>query len=328
MNNIFAASLKYLLLFFIISSCTSYSQQESAVSPSWYITPKQNNIDNLYGVAEGFTLEEATKYALADAASRLMVSISSESSLIREENNVSTNEELRQQVAQKIEKINFVNFKTSKSEKFKNVFFVEVQIERLPFIDAQKENLKFLEKQISDLKKNPKENLVQKRNSLLKILDLEKQSELSSRILIGLGVDINLNEKLSKIADYQKQLNLISDKIEFYFEINSPKEIAKIIRKSLNREKIKIASTQNKSNQNQVEIRITSESKANNIYESYITKLKVDFENLSGEKIIASNSIEAVGSSSISEKESYFAALSALEEKIEKEGILKILGIN
>ena len=70
--------------------------------PSWYVSPKQNNASSLYGVGEGFSLEEATKTALADAAARLIVTISSESTLLREENQNSSNEESRQQINQNI----------------------------------------------------------------------------------------------------------------------------------------------------------------------------------------------------------------------------------
>lgn len=319
--------LALLSVIFLVASCAS-SVSKADETPSWYIKPKQNNASNLYGVAEGFTLEEATKYALADAASRLMVSISSESNLIREENQNSTNEEMRQQVRQSVEKISFTNFQVTNSKKLGQNFFVEVQIERDPFINEQKERVAFVEKKISDLEKDSAgKNPIQRRNSLLKILDLGKELDLKSRILAGAGENINLKEKLTRIANFQNQFDKMSDKIEFYFEINSPKEVAKVIRTALNKEKIKIASSRNSADSGQIVIRIKSSSRSNKIYEAFMTKLEVDFENVSGEKVLASNSVEVTGSSTISEKESYLASLKSLEEKIEQDGILKILGI-
>lgn len=316
-----------LILIFFAASCAN-SSSKSVDTPSWYITPKQNSASNLYGVAEGFTLEEATKYALADAASRLMVSISSESSLTREENQTSTNEEMRQQVRQSVEKISFTNFQVTNSKKLGQNYFVEVQIERDPFIREQKERVSFLEKKISDLEKDSNgKNPIQRRNSLLKILDLSKELELKSRILAGAGEDVNLKEKLTRIANFQNQFDKMSDKIEFYFEINSPKEIAKVIRNSLNKEKIKIAPNRNSADAGQIVIRIKSNSRTSKIYEAYMTKLEVDFENVAEGKVLASNSVEVTGSSTIGEKESYLASLKSLEEKIDQDGILKIIGI-
>lgn len=317
--------LALLTIFFAIS-CAAKTQNQD--TPVWYNSPKQNSSQNLYGVAEGNTLEEATRFALADAAARLMVNLSSESSLLREENQTSVNEEMRQNVRQNIEKISFSNFNVSSSKKIGEKFYVEVQVERAPFLREQKERVGFLEKQISDLEKNAAgKNTIQKRNSLLKILDLSKELELKSRILAGAGDNIDLEKKLARIAFFENQLNSLSDKIEFYFEMDSPKEISKIIRTSLNREKIKIAPSRNSFDSNQVVIRIKSSSKTQKVYESFMTKVEIDFENLAGGKVSASNSIEIIGSSVINEQESYAAALKNLEEKISQDGILKIIGI-
>jgi hypothetical protein len=322
MNKIF-----FLLpaLVFFLTSCANSTIEKT---PVWYISPKANSAENLYGVAEGYTLEEATKYALADAAARLMVNISSESKLIREENNNSVNEEMRQQVRQSVEKISFTNFRVSRSEKSGQKFYIEVAIERSFFIRDQHEKVGFLERKISDLDKNSAgKNAIQRRNALLTISDLGKELELKSRIIAGAGENINLKEKLNSIANYQNQLAKFSDKIEFYFEINSPNEVTKIIRSALNKEKLKIAASRNSSNPNQVVIKVRSNKNNYRLDFDIATKLKIDFENFADEKLVASNEIEVTGHSTINEKESYLAALSAFEEKISQEGILKIIGI-
>lgn len=312
----------------LFSNLYVFSSSQAQDTPSWYIKPKQNNSENLYGVADGASLEEATRFALADAAARLMVSISSESNLTREENRNDVNEEMRQKVRQNIEKINFSNFKVTKSDKLGERFFVETEIERSQFLNEQRERLGFIEKQIADLDKNSlNKSPIQRRYALIKILDLEKEVELKAQILAGAGQNINLKEKLAKIAEFKNQLNLSSDKIEFYFDENSPKEITKIIRNSLNKEKIKISQNRNISNPNQIILRIKTDSRNNKIYEAFMTKLEIDFENLLGSNIVASNSIEVSGSSTLGEKEAYLSSLKSLEELIEKEGILKILGI-
>ena len=328
------------LVIFVTASCAT----NKAVDPSWYISPKENNTEYLYGVAEGYNLEESTKYALADAASRLMVTISSQSDLLREESKTSVNEEMRQQVRQNVEKINFTGFKVTRSQKIGQRFFTEVQIERARFILEQEDRIGFLERQISDLDKNSTDknssgknssgknssgkNSIQRRNSLLQISTLSKEIELKSRILSGAGGNIDLTKKLNRAADFQNQLEKLSDNIEFYFEINSPKEITKIIRTALNKEKIKISPSLKNSNPNQVIIKITSTTRSSEIYSAFMTKLEIDFENIAGGNVVASNGVEVTGSSSISEHESYLASLTSLEEKIAKDGILKIVGIS
>ena len=63
------------------------------------------------------------------------------------------------------------------------------------------------------------------------------------------------------------------------------------------------------------------------IYGAHITKLNIDFESSAQGKIVASNNVEATGNSTISESESTKAAIKALEEQIQKDGVLKTLGI-
>lgn len=324
MNRFF---LVFLALTISLTTSCSGNKKAGSELPSWYLSPKQNSAENLYGVAEGYTLEEATKSALAYAASRLMVSISSESTLLREENKTDANEESRQQIKQNIEKIDFSNFKVSRSEKMGQKIYVEAEIKRSPFISDQKEKVGFLERKITDLDKNlAASNPIQKRASLLKMLDFSNQAILSTRILNGAGENINLKEKLARQANFENQLNSLNDKIEFFFEINSPKEISQIIRNALNKEKIAIAKTRNSSS-NQIVIAIKSSSRNNKIYEAYMTKLQIDFENISNAKTISSSSVEVSGSSSIGEKESYAAAVKSFEEKVSQDGILKVIGI-
>jgi hypothetical protein len=316
-----------LSLLAIIASCAA-SKNLNFETPSWFINSKQNDDENIYGIASGFSLSDATKAALADAASRLMVNISSESTSIREENRFDFNEENRQKIRQNIEKIDFAGFKINKSEKIGANFFIEVKIDKSSFIKSEKDKIFFLEKRISDLEKNINDlNSIQKRSSLQKMINFAKEIELNSRILISLGENINLKEKLKNLANFEKQINSINNKIEFYFDINSTKEISNLIRNALNEEQIAIAKSRS-NNSNQVFIKIEAKKNTNKIYGAYITKLRLEFENILNDKIIASNSLETNGSSTISENESYKSSIKSLEEKIKKEGILKIIGIS
>ncbi len=324
-------SKKIQKLFFIFLSLTIFVENSFSKSndlPSWFIKPRANNIDMIYGVAEGFTLEEATKSALADAAGRLMVSISSESELVKEENQNSYNEEMRQKVRQSIEKISFSGYQVSKSEQVDKKFYVEVSIEKDPFVNEQRERVEFVQKKINDLDKNSLQaNPIQRRTSLIKILDLCKELDLKARILAGAQEEIDMKAILSLIAKYQNEFEKSSSTIEFFFDSSSPKDLVQILRSALNKEKLKIAKNLDKSDPNQIVIGAKYDSNHNFIYGSHITKLNIDFENFSQGKIVASNNIEVTGNSTIGESESIKAGIKALEEQIQKEGILKILGI-
>lgn len=320
----------YKIIFFLaLASCASSNNNNAKDnSPSWYLKPKQNNSENLYGVSQGASLEEATKHALADSASRLIVSISSETTMIRQEDNNNAHEEIRQRVKQSVEKISFSNYKTTRTQKEGNDFYVEVEIPRDNFVNEQRERVSFIEKKIADLDKNSQgKNPIQRRNALIKIMDLAKELELKAMIIRGAGDSLNLKEKLDLIAKFQNEFEKSTNNIEFYFDSSSSKVIAQIIRSALNKEKIKISNHLEKNNDNQIVIKIESSHKTNFIYEAHMTKTKIEFENIAQGKILASNSLEVTGSSSLNSKESFDASLKELEEKINKDGVLKVLGI-
>ena len=51
---------KLFFTFLLLITFAESSFSKSNDLPSWFIKPRANNIDMIYGVAEGFTLEEAT----------------------------------------------------------------------------------------------------------------------------------------------------------------------------------------------------------------------------------------------------------------------------
>lgn len=307
-----------------LSSCAMMTKMNNSSIPSWYIEPQQNDDTNLYGVGQGSNLDEATKSALANAASRIIVSVSSQSKLLIEENRFDYQEQTQEKISQNIEKIDFSDFIVSRSKKREELFYVEIQIRKHPFITSQQDKINFLEKRTQNLYHNAQQaNLIQKRLNLAQIIELYEEIELSARILKGVGQSVNLASKLTKLAQFKHELNTLNHEIEFYFE-PAPKEIAKIIKNALNHKGFPV---RKEKNAKQVVLRINESKSQNTVYEAHIVKLRVDFENSLNQQIIAGNSVEVTGSSAINYDEAYRSALKALEEKISREGVLKIIGI-
>jgi len=336
---IFKFFLSYFILFSFLllgSGCsggiknniTSTKNLSESNLPNWYISPKQNNADFLYGVAEGFSLEEATRNSLAECAARLMVSVSSESQLTRQADNISANEEIRQKTLQSVEKINFLNYSVSRSSKVNDRFYVEVKVEKTPFFNDQKERVEILRKKIRDLDSvSKKTNPIQRRLDLMKIVDFGKELELKLRILAGSGLNLGLSEGLTMISEFQQELAGLSMKIDFVIDAKNSKDLSVLIIEGLNREGFKISSKAENSNSNQVLVKTLVSKSSSEIYGAKMVKLSVSFSNLSLGKIVASNSLEFTGSSAISEEEAQKSALKKLHDEIERVGILKILGI-
>ena len=250
-NSFFTTKLFYSIIFLAVFSCAKSGV--NSITPKWYDSPRQNDSSYLYGVSQGQTIAEATKMSLVDMASRLVTT-----KTLLEENKFDSNEELRMSVSQNIEKISFNNLQVSNSVKIYNTFFVETRVDRNQFILEQRERIKFLKVKIANLDKSSlATNSINRRNSLIEILDISKELELKARMIAGAGENVNLEEILKLQAKYQNEFEKFTNKIEVYFAPNVNGEIKSMVTKYLNNEKIKIVESPNGS-KNQILLRISS----------------------------------------------------------------------
>ena len=316
----------------ILSACSSSTPESVNSLPSWYITPKQNDAVNLYGNGEGFTVQEAGSSALKNMAAKLMVSISSESTMLLEENKNFSNEETRQKISESVAKISFNNYKTTNSAQKGGKVYVEISVNRDDFILDQKNKLEEFHKKMADLYSSKEgKSILEQRNILLKVSNISEEAATITRILSSLNVEgINLKKNIELYNIYQNAYENILAKIEFFVDAddNNSKKIGNILRSALNKERIKISKSKNLDNNNMVIIEIKSDAVNNNIYGAFIAKLKIDLALVSNKnKTISSNHIELSGSSRISDSEAINATSEQLSDKIKKDGVLKILGI-
>ncbi|MBL6664497.1 MAG: LPP20 family lipoprotein [Rickettsiales bacterium] len=292
------------------------------MEPIWYINPTQNNAEFIYGTAQGYTLSQATKLALADAAAKLMTTISASTSTLMQENNYDTYDEVRQKVSENIEKITFSNYTISKSQKINQNHFIEVSIPRQEFLRQQKQRLNIIKKKIIQLDQSSKNtNAINRRNNLLTINALAKEAELKLRIL----QDKNIDQELERLLKYQLELEKFTNKVEFY--ISTTNQVIKdLITKYLNKENIKISRSANTS-KDQIILKISLEQDTHYILNNYITKTHITFKNIINNNVIASNKITLSGSSTINKKQSFLSSIKELDERLEREDILQIIGI-
>lgn len=311
----------------VVLSLFSCNTAKESVLPSWYVNPKNNDSSYLYGVGDGFSLHEAKSSALNDLAGKLSVVISSDATLISEENKISVNEELRRKINQSIARIDFSNVEVANSTKIANRFYVEIRVVRSEFIANQEESIRLLERKIANLERNIQErNIVSRRNSLLEIIDLSSQVETSARVLRSLGSNVGLENKLHKTAEFQAKFNALNDKIEFFVDAGSSSAaVANVFANQLNKNGFKMVTFRGPET---LVLRIKQQVRNSKIYESYLAKLTVTTQIIVGNNTIATASIETTGGSTVNEKEAYYSAAERIREMIEEQGILKVLQIN
>lgn len=318
-----------LAVLLLLSSCIGASKNALNDLPSWYVNPTQNDSANLYGVGEGFTIQEASKSALNNLSSKLSVSISSDSSSLIEENKYSFNEQFAQKINEETAKITFNNYKIDKSHTDGRRFYAQIGVDKYDFIKTQTLILEKNHKRMRDLYDYSKgKNILIKRNKLAQINDLAASSSVINQILNSLNSNPNYQKNLDKYHFYHNSYNNILDKIEFFITSDDEK-VKDVITKSLNSQNLKINNVKNNS-KNLVILTIKTKKNSQNIYNSNITKLNLTFRLIDDKnRVLASNLIDISGASmKDNQKLSFKQALRNLDIKIQTDGILKIIGIN
>ena len=197
-----------LLLSLCLFGCSQYAAinknpDKYSHLPSWYVNPNQNNLQFLYGVGEGFTLQEASKSALNNIASKLIVTISSDSSSLSEENKYSFNEQYQQRIKEKVNNITFSDYKISNSSNINNKFYVEIAIDRYKFIKEQNTILDKYHKSMSNIyQSSKKQNILIQRNKLAEINNISKKAQIINQTLESLDSNQKYQINLSKYEFY------------------------------------------------------------------------------------------------------------------------------
>ena len=317
----------FITLATTFASCTSINNNFTQ-PPSWYINPQQNNSQFLYGIAQGYTMQEAKVGALFEASSRLSSSVSATTTLIREENNFSTNEEFRQNIKQNTSEIKFSNYKVINSQVNNSIFFVEIAIDRAEFIKFYKAEINDLYQKITKLdKQSMAQNIILRYNALNKISDFANQIDFYNSIIKSLGSSTLSQEKLRNIVNLQDQSNGILDKIEFYIDSNTPQDIRQSLALALNHKRIKIIK-QKPFNKNQILIKAKISEDKKKVYGYLMNNITISLESWSQNKLLSSNKINVTGSSPSSYSLARKSAIVEFEKKIKQNGIFISLGIN
>tara|TARA_Y100000385_G_C13105612_1_gene647516 strand:+ start:1118 stop:2128 length:1011 start_codon:yes stop_codon:yes gene_type:complete len=320
-----------LLILLFLSSCLGLNinkTEKLKYLPKFYISPKQNNQSMLYGVGEGYNLHSATKSALSNASSKLMTNISANSEMLIQSSNDNFTDQYRERINEKLEKITFNNYQISDSANFKDKIYVEIAIDRNSFVKQNAIKLNNLNKRFNNLFNNlEQKNIIDQYRNLNKIQNKLYEAKILNVILDSIKhKTIDYQQNYQNYNNYQNYYDNVLEKMLFKIDPKSDKSIARIIKKGLSDQKIKITNKDSKSN-NLILLKIEKEEFSDKIYGSFIVKLRVNFSLVSQNKTLASNFIEASGSSVISTKEAKNSAILAIHQKIADESIEYILGL-
>jgi hypothetical protein len=299
---------KYILVISLILTFSNCSKDIENIAkkevsyPSWYLNPPQNNQELLYGIGEGFTINEATKNALENLSSRLMVTISSNtvsSSKSFTDYREYTTKTTTQDIKSEIEKLSFNNYKVEDSLSMDKRIIVLLSSPKNDISKTLQDQINTLYKELDFINTNST-----KHDPLTNIFAYEKMLEKlyanynKSQILADLNS--SNNDKYIKTVDELKaKVYKEKSKIVFFITADNDSEIFKdTVKDNILKNKFKVIQTkENNPYCYQIDLRATSSR--NNPYGMYIIDSILNIKILDNQNTqISSNSHSLKGASS------------------------------
>jgi hypothetical protein len=289
--------------------------------PSWYLSAPNNNQDFLYGIGAALTLSQAKNEALNSLASRLFISISSNTHSIKSSDSFENYSSINnQEIFLEVEKIDLLNSKIEKSIKVNDEYFVLLSIDRKKLFKEYFFKLDIIDRKISQF--------YDKAINLSNIFTISYSKE----ILDLIDEALLLTKKLSVInEDFNKsQYDLKYHKIKFDL-LNLRKNIKLKIKSNHFLKSLKSYISRNNillSNKNFDAIVSSFEninySKYNNWF---IAKCNISVEILVNAEVLSTNNFTIIGRSTHSNFQALENAKKSLEKKLLNIDINNFLGI-
>ena len=102
--------------------------------PDWVLNPPSDNINEYWGVGDGFDLDTARRTALRSVAAKLRVSVSGAMESETRVSNDVVNRAAQSRVSEIVQETEFSNVSVEKSAKYKDDFYVLVKVDRRAFV--------------------------------------------------------------------------------------------------------------------------------------------------------------------------------------------------
>ena len=217
------AALKYLYIsilsitIVLASGClTVPAAPAQPPIPDWLQTPPSDSKKHIYGIGEGFNLDEAKQSALRDIAGKLATNVSSNSESKASDHDGKSSRYFRQKVNTFIKDTKLSSYETIKAVQQQGQFYVLVAMSREKFVKENQARLDDISEQIQAYLSG-----VSSKNNLLQLVNYNKVLKLSlqAKDLLALMrvTDSSFDEKpyLSAYLSYQQKEKALTEKTQF-----------------------------------------------------------------------------------------------------------------
>ncbi|PCK05288.1 MAG: hypothetical protein COA42_18435 [Alteromonadaceae bacterium] len=144
--------LLILLCVFFVQACEGVKPggSNNQTPPGWVMSPKNSNEYQLFGIGNGTTIDIARKKGLLDIAEKLLVEVSSSSTISTNSDGRSASESFKESIKTHVNETPLTQYKVDKVEKVNDGYWVQVSVERQTLIQETQKQLLNKDRDLSD----------------------------------------------------------------------------------------------------------------------------------------------------------------------------------
>jgi len=300
---------------------TIKSSLEKADSiPDWFYAPPKSN-KYFYGAGEGDTTKQAQSSALDLIAREIQTTISSDLSISQGYTGSNTNvyQSVQNNINTEVQKIKFSNIEIMKTVKVGNKIYTLVRVDKQQLFNSLKNEFETLDKKIdTQIQQSQKYSLLDQLITLNKIKPEIKKAISIASILNTLNPNFDNQKYINKYNNYlNKKIKILH---QLTFSVSPNNLFSQKLIEVLNQNGYKI------SNHSNIKINIQKQVRNSNIMGLAVARVTVNIQVLAKNKILSSTSLEVKGISNNS-KQALAKAANNFKQKLQKENINKLLGL-
>jgi len=295
--------------------------ETSDTIPDWFYSPPQSD-KYFYGAGEGMDVKQAEAQALDFIAREIQTTISSSLNINQgySNNNGDSNfyKSVRNNIHTEVKKIQFTNIEIMKTLKVNNKIYILVRIDKQKLFNTLKTQFLMLDSKIDN------EIKVSKNYSLLdQLITLNKVEAQISKALSQATILNTLNSNFDIQQYSNKYTNYLNQKIEILhkltFGVNSNDLFSQKLIEVLNESGYKVSNNAN------IKIKLSKQIRNSTTMGMAVSRITVNIQVMAKNKVLNSTSLEVKGISN-NHSQAVAKAANNFKEKLEKEGINKLLG--
>ncbi len=235
--------MKNIFILSIISIIFIGCGKQQTNIPNWYLNSPNNTTEVIYGVGEGYSINEAKNSALSEMSSRLIVSVGSSINTKTTSSSSGTyTKDTTKDVIVEAQKIKFHNAVVEKTTNIDNIIYIIMKVDRVALFTEKKKEFLADNKQI-DIKykrlksKSILEQIFALRDMQPSILKIKNKAT----VLYATNNSFNYTKYTSKYDDYLAQTDKLKSNITIAVSSNNKNNFfADIISEELNNNNYKI----------------------------------------------------------------------------------------